>query len=166
MPAGILVLASLVPAIEEFNPASLAFIILALGIGLQLATHHQVAGLGQRAAALCDLYLIGPFRFLRDAAGTFNLPALTSGVIVWFIPVVLGSIFAFLFVSANPLLEKWISLINPGAAGSYLSVGTGTVLGSGIVGRLAIHPCLVAQQNKATTDVAETADAGAGGAIW
>jgi hypothetical protein len=121
--AAVLVLAGLVPAIEEFNPASLAFIILALGIGLQLTTHHQITGLGGRAAALRDLYLIGPFRFLRDAVGTFNLPALTSGVVVWFIPVVLGSIFAFLFVSANPLLEKWISLINPGAAGSYLSVG-------------------------------------------
>jgi hypothetical protein len=80
-------------------------------------------GLGERAGAACDLYLIGPFRLLRDIAGTFNLPALTSGVIVWFIPVVLGSIFAFLFVSANPLLEKWIRLINPGAAGSYLSFG-------------------------------------------
>ncbi len=123
LPAGILVLAGLVPAIEEFNPASLAFISLALGIGLQLTTHHKVTGLGERAAALCDLYLIGPFRFLRDAAGTFNLPALTSGAVVWFIPVALGSIFAFLFVSANPLLEKWVRLINPSAAGSYLSVG-------------------------------------------
>jgi hypothetical protein len=123
LPAGILVLAGLVPAFEEFNPASLAFLALALGVGLQLATHQKLAGLGERAAGLCDLYLIGPFRFLRDLAGTFNLPALTSGAVVWFIPVALGSIFAFLFVSANPLLEKWIRLINPGAAGSYLSFG-------------------------------------------
>jgi hypothetical protein len=120
LPAGILVLAGLVPAVEKFNPASLAFIVLALGVGLQLTTHHKLAGLGERAAALCDLYLIGPVRFPRDMAGTFNLPALTSGVTVWFIPVVLGSIFVFLFVSANPLLEKWVSVINPG---SYLNVG-------------------------------------------
>ena len=123
LPAGLLVLAGLIPAIEEFNPASLTFVILALGIGLQLTTHHHVTGLAERAFALCDLYLIGPFRFLRDAAGTFNLPALTSGAIIWLIPVALGSVFAFLFVSANPLLAKWIRLINPGAAGSYLSVG-------------------------------------------
>src|SRR6195952_803716 len=123
LPAGILVLAGLVPAVEEFNPASLAFLVLALGVGLQLTTHQKPAGLGERVWALCDLYLIGPFRFLRDMAGTFNLPVLTSGVIVWFIPVVLGSVFAFLFVSANPLLEKWIRLVNPGAAGSYLSFG-------------------------------------------
>lgn len=121
--AGILVLAGLVPAIEELNPVSLAFLVLALGIGLQLTTCYKLAGLGERAAALGDLYLIGPFRFLRDMAGTFNLLALTSGAIVWFIPVVLGSIFAALFVSANPLLQKWIGLINPGTAGSYLSFG-------------------------------------------
>src|SRR6195952_3809986 len=123
LPAGILVLAGLVPAVEEFNPASQAFLALALGVGLQLTTHQKLDGLGERTWALCDLYLIGPFRFFRDMAGTFNLPALTSGVVVWFIPMVLGSIFALLFVSANPLLEKWIRLINPGAAGSYLSFG-------------------------------------------
>jgi len=121
--AGILVLAGLVPAIEEFNAVSLAFVVLALGVGLLLTTARELAGLKERAAALCDLLLIGPFRFFGDAAGLFNLPALTNGFIVWFIPVVLGSIFAFLFVSANPLLEKWVRLVNPGAAGSYLSFG-------------------------------------------
>ena len=37
--AGFLVLVGLVPAVEELNAVSLAFIILALGIGLQLTTH-------------------------------------------------------------------------------------------------------------------------------
>ena len=99
--AGILVLLGLVPAVEEFNAASLAFIALALGIGLLLTTHRKLNGLGERAAALCDLFLIGPFRLFRDVTSGFNLPALTSGFTVWFIPVVLGSIFAFLFVSAK-----------------------------------------------------------------
>ena len=120
--AGLLVLASLVPAIEEFNAGSLLFIALALGIGLALTTNHETNGLGERAAALCDLYLIGPFRLFRDTISAFNLPALTAGVVVWFIPVLLGSIFAFLFVSANPLLEKWINLINPRSATSSISV--------------------------------------------
>src|SRR5882724_9338024 len=84
LPAGILVLAGLLPVVEEFNPVSLAFLALALGVGLQLTTHQKLAGLGERAWALSDLYLIGPFRFVRDMAGTFNLPALTSGVVVWF----------------------------------------------------------------------------------
>ena len=119
--AGALVLAGLVPAIEEFNFVSLAFIVLALGVGLLLATGRELDGLTDRAAALCDLFLIGPFRFFRDAIGMFNLPALTTGLTVWFIPLFLGSIFAVLFVSANPLLEKWINLLNPGNAASYVS---------------------------------------------
>jgi hypothetical protein len=52
----------------------------------------------------------------------FSLPALTAGFTVWFIPVLLGSIFVFLFASANPLLEKWISLLNPGNTAFYVSL--------------------------------------------
>ena len=113
LPAGVLLLVALVPAIEEFNVASLTFMVLALGIGLLLTTNRDRHGLGERAAALCDLYLVGPFRFFRDAIAAFNLPALRTGFAVWFIPIVLGGIFVFLLVSANPLLEKWISLLNP-----------------------------------------------------
>ena len=39
--AGVLLLAALVPAIEEFNVVSLAFMVLALGIGLLLTTNHE-----------------------------------------------------------------------------------------------------------------------------
>jgi Domain of unknown function (DUF4173) len=119
--AGVLLLAALVPAIEEFNVVSLTFMVLALGIGLLLTTNHERRGLGERAAALCDLYLVGPFRFFRDAVGAFNLPALKSGFAVWFIPVFLGGIFLFLLVSANPLLEKWIGMIKPGNTAAYVS---------------------------------------------
>lgn len=123
LPAGLLVLFGVVPAVEEFNAASLFFMVLALGVGLSLATDRKLTGVGEQAAALRELYLIGPFRLLRDAIGAFNLPALTAGFAVWFVPVALGGIFALLFVSANPLLEKWISLLNPGSATSYISPG-------------------------------------------
>lgn len=121
--AGVLLLAALVPAIEEFNVASLAFMVLALGVGLLLTTNTERRGLRERAAALCDLYLVGPFRFFRDAIGAFNLPAVTSGFAMWFIPILLSGIFLFLLVSANPLLEKWIGLMKPGQAASYVSLG-------------------------------------------
>jgi hypothetical protein len=122
-PACALLLAGLIPAVEEFNAASLTFMVVALGAGLLLTTNRDRHGLGERIAALCDLYLIGPFRFFRDVIGTFNLPALKSGFAVWFIPIALGGIFVFLLVSANPLLEKWISLLNPGNTASYISLG-------------------------------------------
>ncbi|MEH2532690.1 hypothetical protein V1277_000928 [Bradyrhizobium sp. AZCC 1588] len=121
--AGVLVLAGLVPAIEEFNTASLASMILALSVGLLLTTNLQRYKLSEQAAALCDLFLVGPFRFFRDAIGLFNLPSLKTGLTIWFIPVALGGIFVLLLVSANPLLEKWIRLMNPGDAASYLSLG-------------------------------------------
>ena len=119
--AGVLLLVALVPAIEEFNALSLAFVLLALGIGLLLTTSHERHGLGERVAALCDPYLVGPFRFFRDAVSAFNLPTMKSGFAVWFIPVSLGAIFLFLLTSANPLIEKWISMMKPGNTTSYVS---------------------------------------------
>ena len=118
--AGICVLASLVPAIEEFNTLSLIFIVLALGLSLSLTTNRHLDSVSQQASALCELYLIAPFRLLKDATGVFNL--LAAGFTLWFIPVILGSIFVFLFASANPLIAKWISLLNPGDTSSYISV--------------------------------------------
>ena len=123
LPATALLLVALVPAIEEFNAASLTFIVLALGVGLLLTTNRDRHRLPERAAALCDLYLVGPFRLFRNAIAAFNLPALRTGFAVWLIPIVLGGIFMFLLVSANPLLEKWISLLNPGNTASYISFG-------------------------------------------
>jgi hypothetical protein len=123
LPAGALLLVVLVPAIEEFNVASLTFMVLALGTGLLLTTNRDRHRLGARAAALCDLYLVGPFRFSHDAIAAFNLPALRTGLAVWFIPIVFGGIFVFLLASANPLLEKWISLLNPGNTASYVTLG-------------------------------------------
>ena len=118
--AGILVPASLVPAIEEFNTTSLFFIALALGAGLSLTTNRNLNSVGQQASALCELYLIAPFRLFRDATGVFNL--LAAGFTLWFIPVVLGSIFVFLFASANPLIAKWVNLLNPGDTSFYVSI--------------------------------------------
>ena len=49
-------LAGLVPAIEEFNAASLTFIVLALGIGLLLTTNRELERLGRtgrRPIATC-----------------------------------------------------------------------------------------------------------------
>ena len=98
LPAAALVLAGLAPAIEEFNAASLAFMALALGVALLLTTNPQQGEFAERAAALCDLYLVGPFRFFRDAMGLFNLPTLKTGFTVWIIPVSLSGVFVFMLV--------------------------------------------------------------------
>ena len=107
------------------------------------------------AAALCDLYLVGPFRFFRDAVGVFNLPALKSGFTVWFIPVILGGIFLFLLASANPLLEKWISMINPGNTASYVSLSRLLFWVMALVDGLALYQCPVASQARGGSEPAE-----------
>ena len=122
--AGLLAIAGLVPAFEEFNIISLAFIVLALGIFLQLLTNRKGDGLGLRARAFGELYLVAPFRMVRDIPGMISLPAVISGVAVWLVPIVLGGVFVFLFASANPVIEKWVSLIiTPADAVSYINIG-------------------------------------------
>ncbi|WP_312018207.1 DUF4173 domain-containing protein [Bradyrhizobium semiaridum] len=120
--AGLIVVAGLLPAVEELNAVSVTFAILALGIALALTTNPFLDGLAEGAASLLDLFLTGPFRSFRDVVGAFNLPAVTRGFALWFVPLLLGSLFAALFVAANPLLEKWISQLNPGNPASYLSL--------------------------------------------
>ena len=165
LPAGALLLVALVPAIEEFNVASLAFMVLALGIGLLLTTNRDRHRLGERAAALCDLYLVGPFRFFRDAIAAFNLPALKTGFAVWFIPIVLGGIFVFLLVSANPLLEKWISLLNLGNTASYVSLGRVLFWTRGAVDRMALYPRPVERQAGDAGRLGRSGGTGAGNTI-
>lgn len=122
--AGVLAAAGLAPAFEEFNGVSLAFIMLSLGICLQLITNRKSDRIGQRAKAIGELYVIAPFRMLRDVPGTISLPTVVSGIAVWFIPIVLGGVFIFLFASANPVIEKWINLIiTPANAASHINVG-------------------------------------------
>lgn len=121
--AGLILIAGLVPAIEEVNALSLAFVFLALGFGLSRTTNPDLDGPERFALALRDLFLIGPFRFFRDAVGVFSLPGFSSGLTVWLVPLALGGIFTFLFGMANPVIERWINLLNPSNAASHVSVG-------------------------------------------
>jgi hypothetical protein len=123
LPAGILLLLGLMPAVEELNFISSFFIILALGVCLQLATNRSFETLGQRISALRDLYVFGPFRFFRDAPAMFDRSAAATAIATWIVPVVLGGVFVFLFASANPLIEKWIRLLAPDNASSHLDLG-------------------------------------------
>ena len=121
--AGILLLLALIPAVEEFNLVSLLFIILALGVCLQLATSRSFDTLAERLLSLRNLYVFGPFRLFRDAPAMFDRSAAAATIEKWIVPVVLGGVFVFLFASANPLIEKWIRLIAPDNASSHLSLG-------------------------------------------
>jgi hypothetical protein len=120
---GVIVAAGLVPAIEEVSPLSLLIVIMALTLGLLLATNREATSLADRARALRNLFLLGPFRIFREVPQIFSVTAFTRAVAVWLIPVLLTAIFVGLFAAANPLIEKWVYLLNPKLVLDYVSIG-------------------------------------------
>ncbi|OKO84748.1 DUF4173 domain-containing protein [Bradyrhizobium sp. AS23.2] len=119
---GAIVALGLVPAVEEFNTLSFLVLVAALAIALLLATNPDTTGLADRARARRNFVLIGPLRFFPDALEVFNLSALTRGIALWLMPVVLSTVFIALFAAANPVIEQWLSLLNPKVIFDYLSV--------------------------------------------
>ncbi len=119
---GAIVALGLVPAVEELNTLSFLVLVAALAIALLLTTNPDTTGLADRARALRNFVLFGPFRFFPDALQVFNLSALTRGIALWLMPVVLSTVFIALFAAANPVIEQWLSLLNPKVIFEYLSV--------------------------------------------
>jgi hypothetical protein len=120
--AALILLAGLAPVVEEVNTLSLIVLFLALGLSLSHATNPDLDSPGRFALALRDLFLIGPFRFFRDAIGVFSLPGIISRIAVWLVPLTLGSVFVLLFGTANPVIEKWIAQMIPSDGASPISV--------------------------------------------
>jgi uncharacterized protein DUF4153 len=120
--AVVIAIAGIIPAIEEVNLLSLALLALALGVAISIGTNPGLYGLADRTRALRELFLFGPFRLIRDVAGSVSMPAIATGFAVWFVPIVLGAVFVALFASANPLIEKWFALLNPGNAASQVNL--------------------------------------------
>jgi Domain of unknown function (DUF4173) len=112
LPAGLILIAGLVPAVESLNALSLGFALLALGVAAAMLTNRGFDSPADRARALRELYLFAPFRLTRDAIGTLNLPGISSGIAVWVVPVLMSCVFLLLFASANPVIEKWLSAAN------------------------------------------------------
>jgi Domain of unknown function (DUF4153) len=111
-PAGVVLIAGLLPAAEYLDILSLGFVLLALGVAAAMLTNHGFDSLPDRSRALRELYVFAPFRLMRDAVGALNLPGISSGIAVWVVPVLMSCVFLLLFASANPLIEKWLSAAN------------------------------------------------------
>jgi hypothetical protein len=120
---GIVVLLGLVPVIEDVNTVSVLLVVMALALALLLATNPETTGLADAARALRNFVLFGPLRFFLDVLGIFSLSSFTRGVAAWFLPAVLSIIFIALFAAANPLIEQWVTLLNPKLIFEYVSIG-------------------------------------------
>jgi hypothetical protein len=119
---GVVVALGLVPAVEELNTLSFLILVAALLIALLLATNPETTGLADRARALRNFVLLGPFRLFPDGLQIFNISAFTRGVALWLMPAVLCTVFVALFAAANPVIEQWVSLLNPKIIFEYVSV--------------------------------------------
>ncbi|MEH2491097.1 DUF4153 domain-containing protein [Bradyrhizobium sp. AZCC 2230] len=114
--------AGLVPAVEELNPLSCLILVTALLMALLLATNPETTELVERARALRNFILLGPFRFFPDVLQVFNMSAFTRGIALWLLPAALGTVFVALFAAANPVIEQWVSLLNPKIILDYVSI--------------------------------------------
>ncbi|MGY4433454.1 hypothetical protein ACVWWO_005931 [Bradyrhizobium sp. F1.13.1] len=119
---GAIVALGLVPAAEELNTLSFPILAAALVIALLLATNPETTGLADRTRALRNFVLINPFRVFPDALQIFNMSALTRSIALWLLPAALGAVFTALFAAANPLIEQWVSLLNPKLILDYVSI--------------------------------------------
>jgi len=122
MIGGSILVAGLVPAVEEVNTLSFLILLASLTIALLLATSPETTGLAERARALRNLFLLGPFRFFRDALQIFNISGFTRGIALWLMPAVLSTVFVALFGAANPVIEQWVFLLNPKLIFDYVSI--------------------------------------------
>jgi hypothetical protein len=121
--AGLALLAAgLMPIVESLNPLSALFGILTTAVVVASLTNPYIVDLSDRARAALLLLLSGPIRLFSDAKRLFGSSLSVSSFTVWIVPVVATGIFLLLFVSANPLIERWIAAIDPRASASTLNV--------------------------------------------
>ncbi|MGY3033255.1 hypothetical protein ACVIIV_002425 [Bradyrhizobium sp. USDA 4354] len=119
---GAILTLGVVPAIEELNTLSFLILVASLAIALLVATNMETTELTERARALRNFVLFGPFRFFPEALQIFNISAFTRGIALWLLPAALGTVFVALFAAANPVIEQWVSLLNPKVIFEYVNM--------------------------------------------
>ena len=120
--AAVVLLAGLVPAVEELNTLSFFLAVAALVVSVAILTNPDFSRLADGLRAFLDLFLFGPFRLIGDVIRMTNVRAFTSGFALWFVPLLFSAIFVALFASANPLIERWIPELNPKDATSQINL--------------------------------------------
>jgi len=119
--AGVLI-AGLLPIVEELNLLSALSGVLAVAVVLSLLTNPLIGGLADHARAIGGLLLTGPFRLVSDVTRS-RIWALSPGrLTVWIVPLVLGAIFIALFASANPVIEDLLASFDLRRGAAHVSL--------------------------------------------
>lgn len=122
-----LLLLALLPLIESVGPIS-ALVALGGLIGFSLASTYPLLAGGRRSTTLFLFVATGCIWLYRDILSIatrkrrgVRTPVPWSGrLLPWLVPILLCSIFLWLFSSANPVIEQWLGLLNPVTALSRL----------------------------------------------
>jgi hypothetical protein len=119
--AAVIALTGIASVVEEFNVLSATLAVLAVAVAISSLTNPLMNGLRARYAAIQELLLVGPFRIFMDIAQSPRWSLTLKSFTVWVVPLFLSCVFLLLFSSANPLIETWLSALDPRAAASRLS---------------------------------------------
>ncbi|WP_054312120.1 DUF4173 domain-containing protein [Mesorhizobium sp. 1M-11] len=122
-----LVLAALLPMVEAISPLSMAVALFGLAaFALSLSGRLRV-GLAGMARQVGALLLGAPLRLPRDmmrARKAAKRASARSGTIaIWTLSVALGAVFLALFGAANPIIDRWLALLDVWLLLDLISIG-------------------------------------------
>ena len=112
--SGILV-AAVLPSIEDFNVISGLMAALGIGCFALGATAALKGGLIERVVAVAWFLTSGPLQFFRDLplvqqwARQRGAPVSSTALKGWIVPLAFGAVFVALFAAANPLIANWLT---------------------------------------------------------
>jgi hypothetical protein len=114
-----LLLVALLPLMESVGLISVLFGILGTALAAVVVTGGLSRGWDTLVASTQRLLLTGSFQLFtdilkakRDYRDQGHRLIRTEILAGWIIPVVCGAIFIWLFASANPLIEQWLSIFD------------------------------------------------------
>jgi hypothetical protein len=107
--------AALVPAVEDFNPLSLAFAVAGACVFALMAAGWAKRPAVQRPTDVVWMAVSGPFRLAGDLGGAVTEARErdlakhgANWLFAWVVPAGFGGLFLVLFAQANPLIEQFI----------------------------------------------------------
>lgn len=124
-----LVFAALLPMVEAISPLSMAVALFGLAAFALSLSGRLRAGLAGMAGQVGALLLGAPLRLPRDmmrarkAAKRVRLGARSGTIAVWTLSVALGAVFLALFGAANPIIDRWLALLDVWLLLDLLSIG-------------------------------------------
>ncbi len=114
---------AIAPSIEDCNPLSILCGLLGAALAVTVIAAPLQTVCQDRLRAMRNLLLVAPFRLLPDIARTGRGTITANTVLAWIVPMLLGFLFLALFASANPMIETWLTALQPGQSAPDITVG-------------------------------------------